>query len=56
MLTAHPLSEAFPLLEGEELQALADDIKANGLREKLVVYDGMILDGRNRYAACTMAG
>ena len=48
----HPLSEIFPMLEGEELQALADDIKANGLRDPVVLHEGMILDGRNRWAAC----
>ena len=48
----HPLSAAFPGLGEEEFRALTDDIDANGVREKIVIYDGMILDGWHRYSAC----
>lgn len=51
----HPLASIFPMLAGDELNALADDIAANGLKEPVVLYEGMILDGRNRWAACRKA-
>ena len=52
----HPIAAIFPLLEGNELQALADDIKANGLHEECWLYEGKVLDGRNRATACKLAG
>jgi hypothetical protein len=48
----HPLSERFPLMEGDELEDLADDMAANGQKETVKLYEGKILDGRNRYRAC----
>jgi len=52
----HEYAGLFPLLQGEDLQALAGDIKANGLLIPIVIHDGKILDGRNRYRACKKAG
>lgn len=52
----HPLADLFPMMSKQELQALADDIKANGLREPIsITADGLIVDGRNRNAACELA-
>lgn len=53
---AHPAADLFPWLEGDELQALADDIKANGLKHKIVRCRGAVVDGRNREFACLVAG
>jgi ParB-like chromosome segregation protein Spo0J len=55
-LKFHPLASLFPLMEGAEFDELVADIKANGLLEDIVLYEGMILDGRNRYRACLAAG
>lgn len=51
----HPYSEVFPLIEGNEFEALVEDIKTHGLREKIWLYEGKILDGRNRFLACKKA-
>lgn len=55
-MLVHPVAEFFPMLPPAELESLADDIKKNGLRNPLVVQQGILLDGRNRLAACKIAG
>jgi hypothetical protein len=55
-LTAHPLAEMFPLMSEDELAALTADIKENGLQEAIDLYEGQIVDGRNRHAACLRCG
>lgn len=54
-LPFHPLAEIFPLIEGSEFDELVASIKAHGLRDPIVVHDGMVLDGRNRQRACEAA-
>jgi len=56
LLTFHPLANLFPLMEGREFDDLVASIKQSGLREAIIIHEGMILDGRNRYRACKAAG
>ena len=53
---AHPLAEIFPLMEGAAFDDLVASIKANGQRDGVTLYRGLILDGRNRQRACDALG
>jgi hypothetical protein len=46
----------FPPISEEDFDKLVADIKANGLHQHIVRYQGKILDGNNRYRACSLAG
>src|SRR5689334_17430801 len=50
-LQFHPLANVFPLIEGDEFKALVEDIREHGVLEPIWLYEGKILDGRNRYRA-----
>lgn len=53
ILEFHPVASIFPLLQGEEFEALKADIQTNGLIEPIWLHpDRRIIDGRNRYRAC----
>lgn len=54
----HPFAAYFPMLSDDDLDALAADIKANGLQEPIVVRrePRQLIDGRNRRAACHRIG
>ena len=53
----HPYAEKFPMLPADELDELTASIAANGLRQPVVITpDGLVLDGRNRWAACRALG
>ncbi len=51
----HPIAELFPLMSDKEIAFLAEDIEKNGLLNPGSTYEGKILDGRNREAACRIA-
>lgn len=52
----HPAAAIFPLMGLEELESLAQDIATHGQREPIELLNGLVLDGRNRQAACMRAG
>lgn len=55
-LLQHPLSRAFPKMPDSDLFQLINDVRENGQREPIVIYDGQILDGWHRYMACQACG
>jgi hypothetical protein len=52
----HEIASLFPMMDSEEYAALKASIEASGLRKPIVLYEGKILDGRNRYRACVELG
>ena len=50
-LKMHDLAVVFPDMGTAELEALTEDIRINGLLEKILTYKGKIVDGRHRYKA-----
>jgi len=52
----HPAANFFPLLTGRSFDELAADIKRNGLLDPIVLFEGKVLDGRNRLRACETVG
>jgi hypothetical protein len=55
-LQFHPAANIFRMLGEEDFESLVEDIRKNGLREPIKLLDGKVIDGRNRYRACLMAG
>lgn len=52
----HPISEIFPDIAGKEFDELVEDIRKHGQKQPLEMYQGKILDGRNRWRACQALG
>jgi len=56
MVAFHSLADVFPLIEGPEFDDLVKDVQEHGLHHPVVIHEGKILDGRNRYRACQALG
>jgi len=55
--TIHPYAAVYPRMADDELLELSEDIRLHGQREPIILNtSGQILDGRNRYDACRLAG
>jgi hypothetical protein len=52
----HPLAEIWPMMSEEQYQGLLEDIRQHGQVDPVVMYNGKLLDGRNRLRACTELG
>ena len=52
MLECHPYCLAIPEMTDQEFADLKEDISGSGLLEPIVLFEGMILDGRHRFRAC----
>ncbi len=52
----HEAAMSFPLLKGKDFEEFVTDIKEHGLQDSIVLLDGKILDGRNRFRACEALG
>lgn len=52
----HEIADIFPMMTGEDFDRLKADILEHGLIEPIVLHEGRILDGRNRYVACKEFG
>lgn len=55
-LENHQAAEIFPLMTEDQFLKLRKDIEEHGLLEPISLYEGKILDGRNRYHACLSLG
>lgn len=52
----HPLADLFPLVEGQEYEDLRTSVRENGVVNRVTLYQGKILDGRNRMRAAIAEG
>lgn len=52
----HPIANEYPLMSEAQLKELIEAIRENGQRKPVVMLDGKVLDGRNRWLACEALG
>jgi ParB-like chromosome segregation protein Spo0J len=49
----HPVADLFPPMDDVRFGSFREDIRLNGQIESIITYEGSIIDGRNRYRACS---
>ena len=54
-IPVHPAANIFPMMDEKRLGELALDIQQNGQQVPIRLLDGVLIDGRNRLAACRIA-
>jgi hypothetical protein len=53
---AHELADLLPMIDGVNFENLKADIAKNGILEPILLFEGRIVDGRNRYRAAKAVG
>jgi len=52
----HPAADILPLKTDDELEAFSEQLKVEGQLHPIITWNGQIVDGRNRFKACELAG
>ena len=52
----HPLTQKYPPMEADEFAAFQADLAAHGQKNPIWLFEGKVLDGRNRLRACLELG
>lgn len=47
----HLAASLFPLMDGEEFNELVESVRKHGVRQPVVIHNGVLIDGRNRLRA-----
>lgn len=53
---SHPVVQQFPPMPADQYAELREDIRRNGQRRAIGMYQGYVWDGRSRYNACVELG
>lgn len=52
----HPLTDGLKRAKEGDLLLLAEDIKKHGQKDDIILFEGKVIDGRERFDACQIAG
>ncbi|MCA9513945.1 MAG: ParB N-terminal domain-containing protein [Myxococcales bacterium] len=52
----HPACALLPMMPHAAIAEMAEDIQRHGQQQPVVLWEGKVLDGRNRLRACNLAG
>jgi hypothetical protein len=55
-LTVHGLARLIPVIALGDMDRLIDDVREHGVLEPLIMFQGQVLDGRNRLAVASVVG
>jgi hypothetical protein len=55
-LTPHPSAALMPMMDEESFKMFKANISKEGIKEPMIIYQGLLLDGRNRYRAARELG